>query len=372
MFSLIKIRAKYLKRHLCAVYCSNLFIPTLAIFILLILLYIGLDVLLKFKESNTQYPGRTLDKNIDLFKLNLSIFDNNIVFLTEDVKDCDIINNILGKSINCKTDENDETDKKKQIVKIINKDEKYDIQLQLKGYSLFSGIIYEDYIGLFKSPDYSFENTYKSNYPLFLSFQSLFTKFLILKKGQNFENKELLMNIGVNAYPLKTKSFYGLFSLIGATTYLTIAICFQLSMSTYFFNMRMIDEKEKKLTILLERQGVSKKSLFFSWVLSYIILIIFPLIVFLLFFIFFIPLHLSLFIINILLFIGSLFSLTYFFYVCISTSKTASIVIKFVNFTSAVLGAPIAFPQCPKLTKVILAFIPQINVYLCSNSIDKL
>ena len=180
------------------------------------------------------------------------------------------------------------------------------------------------------------------------------------------------MNIGVNAYPLKTKSFYGSFSLIGATTYLTIAICFQLSMSTYFFNMRMIDEKEKKLTILLERQGVSKKSLFFSWVLSYIILIIFPLIVFLLFFIFFIPLHLSLFIINILLFIGSLFSLTYFFYVCISTSKTASIVIKFVNFTSAVLGAPIAFPQCPKLTKVILAFIPQVNIYLCSNSIDKL
>ena len=58
-----------------------------------------------------------------------------------------------------------------------------------KDYTLFSGIIYEDYIDLFKSPDYSFENTYKCNYPLFLSFQSLFTKFLILKKGQNLKTK---------------------------------------------------------------------------------------------------------------------------------------------------------------------------------------
>jgi len=44
---------------------------------------------------------------------------------------------------------------------------------------------------------------------------------------------------------------------------LSSLMSFELSMSTYFFNVRMIDEKEKKLTGFLERQGVSKKLYFF-------------------------------------------------------------------------------------------------------------
>ena len=380
MFSLVKIRARYLSRHLCAVYCTNLFIPTLIIIIILI---IGKERSRNYYDQ--KFPGKTVDTNVDLFKQNLTIFEKkDIVFITEDIKDCDIITKIIGKSINCKIIGDLTIDKNLPNIKIINKDDKYDIQLQLeKDYSLFySGILSEDYVNLFISPvskdiekiSYlsTFEDYYDRYYPTFLSFQSLFTKFLILKKGQNFENKELLMNIGINAYPPNIRNYYYSLSLIGTTVYITIAICFQFSTITYFFNMRMIDEKDKKLTILLERQGVSKKSYFFSWILSYLILAIIPLITFLLFYIFYIPFHISLFIINLLLFICSLFSLAYFFYVCISTSKTASIIIKFVNFTSAVLGAPIAFPQCPKITKVILAFIPQVNIYLCSNSIDKL
>ena len=35
MFSLVKIRARYLTRHWCGVYCSYLFIPTLLLLSLL-------------------------------------------------------------------------------------------------------------------------------------------------------------------------------------------------------------------------------------------------------------------------------------------------------------------------------------------------
>ena len=43
--------------------------------------------------------------------------------------------------------------------------------------------------------------------------------------------------------------------------------------------MRMIEEKEQKLIELLERQGISKKNYFFSWLITYLFIIIPPIFV---------------------------------------------------------------------------------------------
>ena len=380
MLSLIKIRAKYLSRHKCGVYCSYLFIPTLIFITIMFILMLRID------KSSRHYPhkfeGVALQTSIDFFNQDLKQIEDTFAFLTEDKNDCKIISQILSTSITCGTKESDVENKNKTIIKIINDDEKYDIKLQLNESSgVFDNnlISTENFIDLFISPDYYksrlnldyYEHYgYNENYNKFLQLQSLMSKFLIKKKGQDYENKHFLLNVGANSYPPNYRSYTS--SLIGIVTGLTIVMCLQFSMTTYFFSIRMIDEKEKKLTILLERQGVSKKQYFLSWMFSFLMLSIIPALAYILFYVFFIDIHIFLFFINVFLFVCSLFSFSYFFYTCISTTKTASIIIKFINFTSAVLGSPIAFPQCSKPAKVLFAFIPQINVYLCSTSIDKL
>ena len=134
----------------------------------------------------------------------------------------------------------------------------------------------------------------------------------------------------------------------------------------------MIDEKEKKLTELLKRVGISKKSYFFSWLLTYLIIIVLPFIIYILFYFLFIPIHILLFVLNIILFVISLYLFTYFLYICIQKSQTGSILIKLINIGSSALGIALTSENCSKLSKILSAIIPQINIYFCSNSIEKL
>ena len=363
MFSLVKIRARYLTRHWCGVYCSYLFIPTL---LLLSLLSINND-----NDDDLNYLPKSkgeliIDPDFSLLNSDISNI-NEFDFLVEDENDCNIIKNI-SYSNKCGTDEDLLG---KYIVKIKNKKGKYDIQIKSKGKSkIFNEDIFEYYKYIdpfyFKGVN---EIDYFENYKGFFELQSLLSKFLIIKKKGETSNKDLIISIGKNAIPEHTNEYYDIMGLV--TSFSTI-IALEFSMTTYFFNMRMIDEREKKLTILLERQGVTKKKYFFSWLICYLFLAIIPTVTVLLYYIAIVPLHTFLFILNLFLFEICLFAFAYFLYVCISTSKTGSIVGKFIYFSTAILGYPISFPQCSKFTKVILAFFPQINIFLCSNSIDKL
>ena len=199
---------------------------------------------------------------------------------------------------------------------------------------------------------------------------SFFAKFLILKSGKTYNQNDLVINIGLNSFPNSTAYFYS--PSIGVCCSITVVISLYFSLTNYFFVMLMIDEKEKKLTQLLQRQGISTINYFFSWLLSYLVLCFLPLVSFILFYIAIIRYYAFLFIIDMLLFIFGLFSFSYFFYTCIDTTKTGAILIKFVNFTSSVLGAAIALPQCSKITKILTSLIPQINIYLSSTTIDKI
>ena len=373
MFTLVKIRARYLSRHCCGVYCSYLFIPTMILL-----------SLLNFKDINKtklddggKLDGIVIKKQFNLFENQDFTNIKNYGFLVDDRQECDTLKKFIQEksgnieNFHCETDEDDLKDI--DIVKIKNKNGKYDITIKTEKESYFYNdkiFDYYKYIDPFYFEGREEIQIFDKSYKSFMQLQSFISQFLIKKKkGGDTQNKDILINIAENAYPPNTEEYY---DMMGLVTSFTFIIALEFSMTTYFFNMRMIDEKEKKLTVLLERQGVTKKTYFFSWLISYLILAIIPTVVVLIYYLAFVPLHTFLFTINLFLFVICLFSLAYFIYTCISTTKTGAILGKFIYFTSAILGSPISFPQCSKFTKVVLAFFPQVNIYLCSNAIDKL
>ena len=62
---------------------------------------------------------------------------------------------------------------------------------------------------------------------------------------------------------------------------LGLYLSFEMTLLSYYFTERMIEEKEKKLHDFLERQGISKNQYIMSWFVTYLILSILPFISFL-------------------------------------------------------------------------------------------
>ena len=142
--------------------------------------------------------------------------------------------------------------------------------------------------------------------------------------------------------------------------------------------MRMISEKEAKLDILLERQGISYFKYMLSWFFTHMTLFLTSIV----------SLsvlcgqqsngHFYLFIINLIIFPLSLFFVSAFFTACFKTVKNGSTAIKFYNFGSIFLGFAIILPKTIKFTKIFFAFIPQINFFMnywstiCLGNFEKL
>ena len=373
MITLIKIRTQYLFNHPCGIFWVYLFIP-----LILFLQAVGLFTEIRY-QNEIQYSiqeGINLNSSNSVFggrSLNASDF----ALVSDEEEDKNFLKK-LNSGIEWTKDENDVINK--HIIKLINKNNKYNIQFKkARGIPLFYNLLNNvvGYYDIFKkpyyyhysyySPDYNFN---KYEYEVFLNLTSFFAKFLVLKSGKSFDQKDLNIKIGLNKYPNSTDKFYS--SSIGVCCSFTIVISLYFSLTNYFFIMLMIDEKEKKLTQLLQRQGISTINYFYSWLLSYLVLCFLPFVSFVLFYFALLRYYSYLFILDLILFIFGLFSFSYFFYSLIETTKTGSILIKFVNFTSSVLGFAISFPQCSKITKVLTAFIPQINIYLSSTVIDKI
>jgi len=373
MFTLIKIRTQYLFNHPCGIFWVYLFIP-----LIIFLNTAGLFSAGGYRRS-TDY-SRQEGKELNISDINgavfggRSLYSSNLALVSDDEEDKNILKS-LDSGIEWTKDENDVGNK--HIIKLINKNNKYNIQFKksTKNYT-FSDLLYriETYYDTFKKPNYNsyyYDNFLNKNeYKYFLDLTSFFAKFLVLKSGKTFDQKELYIKIGQNAFPSATTDFYSY--SIGVCCGITIVVSLYFSLTNYFFVMLMIDEKEKKLTQLLQRQGITTRNYFYSWLLSYLFLCFLPFVAFVLFYVAIVQYYSYLFILDMILFIFGLFSLSYFFYTIIETTKTGSILIKFVNFTSSVLGVAISFPQCSKITKVLTSFIPQINIYLSSTALDKL
>ena len=366
MITLIKIRTKYLTNHLCSVYFSYFFIPSL---LLISLIFTFRYVIIRKKEEYNEIKTDWTYKEISklLFSENLS-FDH-ISLVSDDEKDQQILKELTKSEIEWANDINKLKNTKNSIFKIINEKEKYKIELiQNKDSCFFNE---DELISSYSDP--FFPNTTDSldiiKFENFTRIQSLFAQFLIKKKGKSTSHKNLNIQFGQNSYPPHIKQNRKEIDM--KISIFTLAFSLQFSITSYFFCMRMIDEKEKKLIEFLQRQGISDISYFFSWFLTYLVIIILPVIIYLLFYWILTPLHILLFLLNIILFTLSLYSFTYILYICIKKSKTGSVVIKFINFTSTILGMGFA-ADLPKTFKIISAFIPQINVFQCAHILDRL
>ena len=274
MITLIKIRRKYLSNHYCSVFWSYFFIPNLILIILIP--YLLIERKEKYSEKN-KIEGKVYNKTIELFSQNINSDKYNISLVSNDEQDKKILQELFKNDIEW-FNQDSEVHNKNPIIEIINENERYQIKL----FQNQENIIFNHSLKTFSYSN-SFEPPNKDIYDFkyfneFIKLQSLLAQFLIKKKGNSYSQKELIIEIGDNSYPPYTDIVINY--IIG----LNIIISLQFSLISYFFCMKMIEEKEKKLIELLERQGISKKDYFFSWLFTYLFIIIIPVITYILFY----------------------------------------------------------------------------------------
>ena len=172
------------------------------------------------------------------------------------------------------------------------------------------------------------------------------------KKFENFSRIQLSKDIDAS----NNEIFFG------------FIMSFEMTILSYYLTERMVEEKEKKLSDFLERQGISKRKYNLSWFVTYIILSILPFIsYFFLLAILSIPAMLLCNFIMLVLYFSGVYSFMYFFYTTISTLKNGSIIIKSYNFVSTVIGIGLSMKKVKRGVKLPFAFFPNINIYYCTS-----
>ena len=211
----------------------------------------------------------------------------------------------------------------------------------------------------------------ETKFRLFFDLQSILSKLLVYLENKELKtNSDIKMTFGINSYPdhynFSQENDFKTISII------SFIISLQFSLIAYNFTLRMIDEKENKLNILLERQGISKFKYNSSWLITFYALFSFSIIAFIVFLKGFMRFHFVLIILNLLPFSFSIYSVCIFFTTCIKSTKTGTTAVKFYNFGSILLGVVIVLPKTSKFTKIVFCFIPQINIYSSLNTIFNL
>ena len=168
-------------------------------------------------------------------------------------------------------------------------------------------------------------------------------------------------NYTVYSYPIK--SYNCDFDIITILYIYPIMISMLYGIIFLSFSLRMIDEKEKKLDILLNRYGIKTNQYYFSWLLTYIILTSFTTISIIIFFsLTFIKLYpfLIFFIISQILFSLGIFSMAFFTQTVVSTLKTGQTLFKLLFFGIGVLAIVVIIFDTPKYIKVLFSLFPHI------------
>ena len=390
MLSLIRIRIKYIIRHPCLLFWSYLFLPIVILIIALVSLSDKKDLdLISYKSVSLKTP-------LDFFKegeqySKLSPYLPYTGILIDDKNKCDKIDDILDdyhiSFSNCSNKESDFDDLIVNIVQIEQKDGKYKVELTSRNTNYIRGIN-PNSNQLFKrdeldqdaitDPFYVINNnkTLDYNFQAVFELQSMISVILIKLEGKSISHN-FRMDFGYNKYP-DSYHFTNVDKIIFPGAALSFLVTLQFSLIVYNINMRMIDEKENKLNILLERQGISYFKYILSWLFTSFAIFTISIVAYIIVMLAYSNGHIYLFIVNLILFSLSIFSVCVLFTTCISTSKTGATAIKFYNFGSIFLGFAIIMPKSIKITKIIFAFIPQINFFMnfwityCLGNFDKL
>ena len=373
MISLFKIRYNYLKRHPCSLICGYSLIPIVltAIFLLgsIIKALIVRQERKRKKNNYSYYSTIDLKQNIQ-YKYNL----NNSAIIVNDVKNGKKFCQFIQKEANIKLDyflENEITKKSKlrKYKNVITYKESqgintFDIKIN-HNINIFniSKILNSFKFSQMKKNvvDYIYNaDKNKDNIDIIYinNFKNLIANYIAEEKNvKNFSN------ITVDSEFKRFDSLYSDKDRITADIYIGLIISFEMTLLSYYLTERMIEEKENKLNDFLERQGISKKKYALSWYVTYSILSILPFISFMCFGGFFFIFNYGFFLINLILYFISIYSVIYFFYTVIDSLKKGSIIIKLFNFVSTIIGVALTVPGTEKNLRLIFSFIPHINIY---------
>ena len=392
MIPLLKIRFKYFKNHLLSFIIFHIIIP-----IALFIYAINIDKTKKpniFPKTGSYIKGEyyLFPNDNDKYK-NLKFFLEELSLISTDENECKSLSDFMMKEANqtffplhkkefkCYKDEKDLPYDEDGILIIKNK-EKYEFQLiKHNSYALFDYRIIstENNIDIFNVEKLVLvkETKYNSKYSVYLELQSLLVKYLIQKKyGQNITDidKNMKITVGTNPYPPHTDYYLKIGQKEKNMTLLVYSfiVSFIFSLYSYFFNMRMIEEKEQKLDIFLKRYGISNFIYILTWFIIFLCMNFLPIIDMCILCYNYLPYHLSLFVFNIILYVLSLFFVSYFFYICIPSVKVGNTIIKFYNLGLCILGCAIILDFVPRNLKIFFSIIPQINVFHCTYAIIEL
>jgi len=396
MLTLLKIRIKSIRAHLTSFIIFYIIIPLV---FLLISLYLRSNSKIREKvkilpKINSSIQGEYIlfqeDKQKQYSKLVYYLDELSII--SKDIDECNSFaqfmknetydNSILKmekSEFKCYQSEKDLPPDEDAIV-IVKNGKQYEFQLfKHNRFIMFERNILSTYDSInllnVEKLESEEEKNYKHEYQLYLDLQSLISKYLIKKKlGDSFEktfkNKNMKITIGNNAYP-QHSDFYKIgHKYLFMLFFLFISLLF--STYTYFFNIKMLEEKEKKLDYYLYIYGVSDCSYFSSW---FILFLAFNSVFFISIYnlwLAFLPFHSLLFLINIIIYILSLFFSSIFFYAYIPSTREGSIILKLFYFVLPFFGIAMTLDQKSRIIKTFSYFIPQINVYYALYSLYEL
>ena len=293
MLVLIKFRLKYLIRKPLIFISFYLFIPILAAF-LMSFFYIKYKKKIFKKEehelknkykisekyffnNSKKYRERCMNSSLYSFqdKYVIECFDGydyidiyKVLFIVDHKNYCNKIIDFMEKEtkdiIFCSTREKN--------INLTDYIDIIEINTTNEGYIISSTKLMENHYFSQKIIDPFFVNEYDYDYNYtfktlegFFEYLSSLSK-LIIELNNKTINQNFKMSFGYNIYPPHSSD------VLDSTLYSSIfsfILVFQFSLITYNFSMRIFDEKEKKLDIFIERQGISKFKYKISWLITF-------------------------------------------------------------------------------------------------------
>lgn len=354
MIPLIQIRLFKVKRNFCQNLMQFLYPPLFMI--ILVILYVILTEL-------NMLSGRATQASYDEIKHDFFSFYNEIdKNLTTAIicKDDNLASEFLNFSrfratVFSSYEEMNETNFERII--IIEGDIKEKIQYKVKANS-FRFFSIEETANTLDITEYDQRNFSQMQY------QSLISNFNLHLSHQEIKNK-----IHVSLRPFTCLREINLLSESPYFYILAAFVSITYSSSLFSTLTWMVSEKEKRLTIYLYRQGITQTIYFFSWIFTYVILTIVPLLLItLLLKIFFIR-NANFFLLFFfqLLYSLNLFSMAFFIHSFVDKVQTGNTIIKVLfigmgTFSIVLMGTDVSLR-----TKLIFSIFPQVTqAYNCA------
>ena len=387
MLPLIKIRVTYLKRKKFSIIFSYLLIPTI----------INVAVIYYMLHKDPEEPIKMNEKQIFYYNSDYYLFKSSNSSNYDEIKQylentsLVVNNNEIGEKllnyIKKKTNitlklysDEEQLNNNSQNIIILNYNEKKNIYKfsykEKEIIDLFykknfpfntSFLSSQNASDVFKYDYNNYDFTAKQN-EVFFKYQSFLASFLIELENKSI-NKDIHFNLGLNSYPPSVKDPKNYDNLEPILSYL---LTMQFSFIFLSFSVQMLEEKDQKLEKLLERQGIGRIKYVLSWLINYLFVGLLADIACIIGSLQILKSFLGLFIIDLILFNLSQFSLLLFIVTVSNNKKSGIILVNLLCFGSLVIGYVLTQGETHKFIQTLFNLFPNANIFSSIKCIIKL